>query len=266
MHKTGRQGFTLIELLVVISIISLLIALLMPALSSARHAGRKIQCGSNMKQIAAALQTYASENNSYVPREGDQSIANDPPFNGPRFSKANWALVFRRYVDSKYRNNGYNPPRELWDEFKPVLVYKCPSHPNKKHQIQYVNNGLDFASPSRVREDRDGRIATMVEHIRNPSGMVYLSDFTDDANNAFANMLYGVNQSDRYIASWYDVWRAVHVTGQDGNTSVGRRVDRLRHQTGSNVMYVDGHVEFRQDEYIYELKSWDDGLYNLQRN
>lgn len=74
----GRGAFTLVELLVVIAIIGILASLLVPALASAKGAGRRAACLSNLRQVGIAIELYANDGDGKIPYG---PLA--PPFTSP---------------------------------------------------------------------------------------------------------------------------------------------------------------------------------------
>src|SRR5688572_1539921 len=65
--RYARRAFTLVEMLVVIGIIGLLIAILLPAISSARWQAKITQCAANLRSISQACNTYALANDGRFP-------------------------------------------------------------------------------------------------------------------------------------------------------------------------------------------------------
>jgi prepilin-type N-terminal cleavage/methylation domain-containing protein/prepilin-type processing-associated H-X9-DG protein len=115
-----RKGFTLIELLVVIAIIGILAAMLFPVFARARESARKIQCLSNVKNLALAMQMYLTDYDAFMPREHSPEIL--------QFFTDNGCDTRAGCCDYPTRVNPYLKIPVILDEYvKNRDVWKCPS-------------------------------------------------------------------------------------------------------------------------------------------
>jgi len=194
-------GFTLLEILVVIAIISILAAMLMPALQKAREKARQGVCMSNLKQIYLATMMYASDNDGYLPP--NRAVY---PLNPPSTYRWHGILGYHGYIKPSESSGllGYIP-------LKSAVV--CPTgvglgeiyNSGQGWWSNYVANVNIFPVTSR-------KLGTC----KRPSETLMICD----------------GKSDRTTVSrdwWSD--RASY-----------------RHSGGINILYVDGHVKWLNDQ------------------
>ena len=84
-----QAAFTLIELLVVIAIISILAALLLPALSKSKSMAKRIACLNNLKQLEVCCQLYSADNDDCLVPNNSVYIIGDP---GQNIKGTSWLL------------------------------------------------------------------------------------------------------------------------------------------------------------------------------
>jgi prepilin-type N-terminal cleavage/methylation domain-containing protein len=129
-NRRYGDGFTLVELLVVIAIIGILVALLLPAVQSAREAARRAQCQNNARQIALALLNFESSSGTLPPGteiDGTDGVDDVPGFSGTGYG---WGSYITPYLEQTAVHAQLDLGKTL--KVEPVLgtkiaTFLCPS-------------------------------------------------------------------------------------------------------------------------------------------
>ena len=96
------RAFTLVELLVVIAIIGVLVALLLPAVQAAREAARRMNCQSNMKNMALACLNYESAKGILPPAsQADNVAGSDVKWNMYSGNQLSWVVHVLPYIEQQ---------------------------------------------------------------------------------------------------------------------------------------------------------------------
>ena len=129
---TPRRAFTLVELLVVIAIIGILVALLLPAVQTAREAARRLQCSNGVKQAAIALHNFHVANGSFPFGQTEKMNDYGPPPNNLN----SWALQILPYLEQPALYDALTAQLgtggESWwtpGRWLPIPSLWCPSDP-----------------------------------------------------------------------------------------------------------------------------------------
>ena len=148
-----RRAFTLVELLVVIAIIGILVALLLPAVQSARESARRTQCGNNLAQVAKAIHLHGDAL-KVLPTGGDMPNPWLPnyrtsygAFFGPDKQGAGWPFQILPF----FENSNIQDQRGANDAEMQALILASPMEmyfcPTRRRNVQY--NGcvlIDYAA------------------------------------------------------------------------------------------------------------------------
>ena len=118
------RGFTLIELLVVISIISMLIAILLPALAQARVSAQRIRCASNLRQLGIANAMYVNDFQYWV----------WPPYDAG--TKRRWYDIV---VEKEYVKGGYKGSANVFSQLRCSALDQSTSSPGSTLPINTYN-------------------------------------------------------------------------------------------------------------------------------
>lgn len=129
--SSTRSAFTLVELLVVIAIIAMLVSLLLPAVQSAREAGRRISCVNNQKQLALALLNYESANGKFPP-PGYAGINKNPtilfgefvPNEGKQFS---WIVLTLPFMEEQNLFDQFDLTKTVFNQPRAATKAQPPS-------------------------------------------------------------------------------------------------------------------------------------------
>jgi prepilin-type processing-associated H-X9-DG protein/prepilin-type N-terminal cleavage/methylation domain-containing protein len=235
IHRPKVQSaFTLVELLVVITIMGILTALLLTAVSQAKGRALRIQCANNVRQLGIGLQAFVAENNFY------------PLFIDP--ARGGWMTALQ---NSEISTPGNSTKRISFGNWAGNGVWKCPcanrpsDWPTNHFYFSYGYNwqGMSALTDTNLlglnRHSVFPRSNLPVQpvnesEIASPSEMMAIGDGLESGNGIVEDGGWGL-------------WRTYGLKDYLGST----KRSYARHQGRANVVFCDGHVESPTLQFLF---------------
>lgn len=262
--RGGRNGFTLIEVLVVVAIIALLISILLPSLAAAKAQSRTVVCGNNEKQIGLAMTLFSSTYQGRVPRGISRHGA--PDASGP----VNWVrMVARMFGDKNNYAANFNRVR-----VEKLEVFTCPERTREYggNFLDFVINSIDVRGPIQLDPCKpapsSGRWyevegVTKIDTWEFAGDTVYAMDAVEESWEVYDpsnsnKTLKGIRENIAEVRKpeppthtgfdWFDMGGGKTLPTyrqwvDPKGVSRAPRASLAMHRTGSNGVFVDGHVE-----------------------
>jgi len=201
--SNSPRGFSLIELLATVAIVSLLAALIVPAVGGVRDRANAAGCAANLRSIGNLMTVYAADHDGYLPIQRDEP-ANVWPF-------STWMGQLAPYAGITLK-----PTSSFNDMLSAVFsgVFRCPGKKDwhlvgtgvtDANRLSYAMNSFDINNPKGVQR----KLASIQE----PTRTLLVAD---------TGMAYYVVANSDYM---YNSFKA------------------LRHQKADNVLGCDGNVQ-----------------------
>lgn len=196
--------FTLIELLVVISIIAILASLLLPALRNAKEKGKDIMCKSNMKQSGFAMQSYIGDNDAILPLCSSAG--------------AGTSKTWIEFLNGTLGGDLYLSKND---------VALCPSFLPEKYLSRSYIYGAHFSTI-----DIQGAFVP-------PGYTATATVFIKTSAVSSPSTLWLLGDSAGY---WASISKFMQIYLIHNPSSAGNGGLHLRHFSGANMLFLDGHV------------------------
>lgn len=243
-----RAAATLVELLVVVAIIGLLVALVLPAIQSARESARRVQCQNNLRQVGIALQAYHVAHRQ-LPVGCVEKRTNSKP-NGRQHA---WSSAILPHLEET----------SLWNQIDFSAAYDAAV--NRAAAVQLVRT---FVCPSVARQapGREGYL------VADPVAWADASGYRGAAIDYGG--IYGAGQTSPSANGVFLYDRSVKLSDVTDGTShtlaVAEDSGRGWHQhgewiNGENIYDVGGPINRQQDNEIWSdhtggaMMAWCDG-------
>jgi prepilin-type N-terminal cleavage/methylation domain-containing protein/prepilin-type processing-associated H-X9-DG protein len=247
-NPVHKRAFTLIELLVVISIISLLISILLPALGAARKAAQTTKCLANLKQTGIMHVMYDGDTGS-LPVFAEYSTALSKTW-----KSWNWRYYVLDYTQS-------------------YAIFDCPTMNNASGMLELLGNTDSYASESGSQWSRWQMVEYGVSSNNLFGSFRYSTTGGGNADSPFndsyhparlpdlhnASQIFSTMDTERYLRS--EPAGGFSVTDwRNAPTATGEVIPSARHMSGVNVLWADSHagthkVEDPSDPYNTGMSS-----------